>query len=398
MLPRAAAPDDGSAGPPLASRRQTRQNASHPTRERREAMDTTALAWGPCLLEPKRNPATEAWLRKETGTSPPWVRYYLGCPWVAKSVITLLPDNGLLVDLDFATADIVALVVSQENSCRYCYAVTRAQLRLLGMSEERMQALEQKLAAPALDSRGSAAVRFARRFARANPLALPSDLDELYRAGFSAGAARELAYVAAVIAYLNRLATFVAMPPQPWEQLADRWFVRIAQPLVAALVRRMKKRGRLTAAQMPDDVPFATVLQAFAGTPIAPALARTLHDAWESTLLPPRSRALMLAVIAHGLGSPSSCMEALRLAQRTGLSETELSAAVAQLGGPGVDERDRLLMQFARDTLWYEPQAIQQRTRDLLEHFGADVLLDAIGVAALGNAMCRLAAVLAPAA
>ena len=47
---------------------------------------------------------------------------------------------------------------------------------------------------------------------------------------------------------------------------------------------------------------------------------------------------------------------------------------------------------FARETVWYQPAGIQRRARALRDEIGAPQLLEAIGVLALANALCRLSA------
>lgn len=355
-------------------------------------------AWEPCLLEPIRNPVTEAWLRREAGSAPPFVRYFLGCPWIAKSLLTLNADHGVLAHIDFAIADIIALVVSQENSCRYCYAATRLQLRMLGLSEERLQALEQQLAGADLDPRTAAAVRFARHVARASPLAGAEAWAALRDAGFSEGEAAEIAFLAAIMAYFNRLSTMSALPPQLWEELADRWYMRLLQPLMAPMMRRMRRRGHVAAAVTPPAVPFGGLVLDLRASPAARALAAILGEAWNSPLLAPRAKLLMLAVIAHGLGGTRAQQEAARWAAQQGIGEAELPRLLAELGGSGRREPEPLLMEFARDSIWYEPQTLQQRTRGLREQIEGTALVEAMGIAALGNALCRLAAVLPAAA
>jgi hypothetical protein len=48
---------------------------------------------------------------------------------------------------------------------------------------------------------------------------------------------------------------------------------------------------------------------------------------------------------------------------------------------------------FARETVWYEPAVIQRRARALRDGLDSAQLLEAIGVAALANGLCRMAAV-----
>src|SRR5258708_13769229 len=185
------------------------------------------VRWDKCLLEAAPDRQAEATLRRETGSAPGWIRYFLSCPWLARAAIRLGIDNKILVHLDFQTVDLIGLVVSRENSCRYCYAVTRMALRVLGMSEERMQQLEQRLASGELEPKAAAAVRFGRRMTRAAPLVTPQDLEPLRVAGYSDAEIREIAFSVACIAFFNRLSTIPALPPHSWEQLSHRSFTRL---------------------------------------------------------------------------------------------------------------------------------------------------------------------------
>lgn len=348
------------------------------------------VAWEQCLLEPARDRAAEAYLRREAGSAPAWTRYFLAAPWLAKAMIRLAVDNGLLVCLDFATADLVALAVSQENSCRYCYAATRAQLRLLGMSEERIQRLEQQLARTELEPRAAAAVRYARRFARANPLATPRDLAPLRAAGFGDEEVREIAYVAASVDFFNRISTISALPPQGFEQAPDRWFVRWFQPLVARVVRGWRRRGQAVPPAPPPPGPCAELVRRYAGSPVAPALAEVLHDLWTSALLPRRCKALMFAVVGRGLGCRYSTLQACGMLRDEGMEDEAVDYVLAHLGGPQLDATESQLLAFARETIWYEPMKIQRRARTLREHVGTAPFVEAVGTVALANALCRL--------
>ncbi len=125
-----------------------------------------SVEWESCLLEPAHDPALEAYARRLTGLPHPAIRYFARVPWVARSMVQWLPEHGLLVELDLHLADLIGLVVSQENSCRFCYAAVRALLRIQGMSEERVQRLEQQLARVEVEPKLAAVVRFARRLSR----------------------------------------------------------------------------------------------------------------------------------------------------------------------------------------------------------------------------------------
>jgi AhpD family alkylhydroperoxidase len=75
------------------------------------------------------------------GIPNPAIRYFSAVPWLARAMVDLRPEYGLLVHLDADVADLVALAVSQENSCRFCYAAVRMLLWALGMSWARIQRL-----------------------------------------------------------------------------------------------------------------------------------------------------------------------------------------------------------------------------------------------------------------
>lgn len=352
------------------------------------------VSWDQCLLEPAPDRKAEAALRRETGAAPGWIRYFLGCPWLPKAAIRLGIDNKLLVDLDFPTVDLIALVVSQENSCRYCYAVTRMALRILGMSEERMQQLEQRLASGELEPKAAAAIRFARRMTRASPLVTPQDLESLRAAGFSDAQIREIAFSVACIAFFNRISTIPALPPQSWEQLADRWFMHLLRPMYARMVRGWRKHGQPASFARRPEGPFAGLLLQFEGSPIGPVLATVLNDLWASPILSRRSKALMFAVIGHGLGSQGSRDEVARVLEAEGLTPVDAEQILAHLGGPGLDADERALLAFARDTIWYEPIQIQRRARELRERLSTAQFVEALGVVSLANSLCRLCAAL----
>ena len=352
------------------------------------------VTWDECLLEPAPDRQAEAALRRETGSAPGWIRYFLSCPWLSRAAIRLGIDNRLLVHLDFPTVDLIGLVVSRENACRYCYAVTRMQLRILGMSEERVQQLEERLARGELEPKTAAAVHFARRMTRATPLVTPDDLEPLRSAGYTDTQIREMVFVVAFISFFNRISTFPALPPHSWEGYADRWVVRLLRPVYARMVRGWRQRGAPAAFTHAPTGPFAGVLMQFEGSPIGPTIATALAELWSSATLSSQCKALMFAVIGHGLGCQRSRSEMSRILEAEGVPQIEADAILTHLGGPGVGAVERALLSFARDTIWYEPIQIQRRARELRQCVSAAQFVEAIGVVALANALCRMCAAL----
>jgi alkylhydroperoxidase family enzyme len=81
--------------------------------------------WEACLLEPIHNPEAERRVRKAMGIVPPVVRYFLDSVWWPDAVVALDLVHTPLLHVSPDLAEMVALVVSQESACRYCFNMTR---------------------------------------------------------------------------------------------------------------------------------------------------------------------------------------------------------------------------------------------------------------------------------
>jgi alkylhydroperoxidase family enzyme len=115
---------------------------------------------------------------------------------------------------------------------------------------------------------------------------------------------------------------------------------------------------------------------------------------WDSPVLTRRSKLLMLAVIARGLGCRVCAVEIGEAVEREGLDQAALHEVLTHLEAPELDEAERLLVRFARETIWYEPATLQRRARALRSHLSPPQLIEAIGVAALANGLCRMGAII----
>ncbi len=87
--------------------------------------------------------------------------------------------------------------------------------------------------------------------------------------------------------------------------------------------------------------------------------------------------------------------EAGRALHEDGLKEAALTRVLTHLDAPELDPVERLLVPFARETIWYEPAPLQRRTRALHERLTGPQFMEAIGVASLANGLCRMGAVVA---
>jgi alkylhydroperoxidase family enzyme len=100
----------------------------------------------------------------------------------------------------------------------------------------------------------------------------------------------------------------------------------------------------------------------------------------------------MIAVIARGLGCEICTPEVSEALRREGLKESTLAQALTHLDAPELDDIERLLVPFARETIWYEPAPLQRRARMLRDRLSGPQLIEAIGVTSLANGLCRMGA------
>ena len=352
------------------------------------------IEWEDCLVETRRNPEMERYARQAYGLLPSWVAYFATCPWLVRTLVHISHTQLRLVYIDLDLAEFIALVVSQDNSCRYCYAANRALLKILGFPEERIRRLEQGLLTAELSPRHRAALEFARRVSRSNPMPSRLDLQPLRDVGYDDGAIKEIAFLTVVSVYQNRVSTLPAIPTESAEHLADLWYMRAFRPLFARFIHWKVRRGQPESLTPEERAgPFAYLVAALDGLPVAKTLRRMLDELWGSPCLPQRSKALVFAVVARGLGCPLSEREAVRLLHDHSLTAEDVEEILSHLASPKLDPIEAEIVPFARETIWYRPAPIQRRARKVREHLSTEQFLELVGAAALANAVCRLAVV-----
>jgi hypothetical protein len=91
--------------------------------------------------------------------------------------------------------------------------------------------------------------------------------------------------------------------------------------------------------------------------------AQTILDAaWDFDAIPRRTKALVAAVIARGLGDDLVLSEAWALAHENGVDAKDFDDALAHFTAAGLLEKEKMAIAFARETIWYEPAPMQRRT------------------------------------
>jgi AhpD family alkylhydroperoxidase len=352
------------------------------------------VAWESCLFEPKIDREIERYARRRMGVPMMTVRYFAAVPWVARVVVDLHPEFGLLMRLDPHTADLIGLIVSQENACRFCFAVVHASLWFQGMDQERIRRIERDLSQADLSPRARAAIDYARAQSRTGPAGARQAWSALRAAGYDAVERKEIAFVVALTDIANRVSTIAAVPVLPMERLPDQWAARLLRPLLGWLTGRRRVRGVPVETPAIDPAqPYGRLVAAFAGSPIAEALARTLDAMWSSPHLTRRCKLLIFAVVSRGLPCEVCELEISRALEGEGLDAATLAQLLGHLDAPGLSPVERALLPFARATLWYEPAKLQRQARTLRAALTPEQLIEASGVVALANGLCRMAAV-----
>jgi alkylhydroperoxidase family enzyme len=310
-------------------------------------------------------------------------------PWLAEAV-TSLSDPDRVSHAPFQLMGISYFVASQENACRYCYGMARAIMKIMGFAEKQIQDLEHE--ASLADGLTRQVVEFSRKLARSNPSPARKDQEALVAAGLSEEASCEIAANVVKACFANRIATFLALPPnEAIEKLPNGLLGRIRTLLLG---RKFGSRRVPPPAGYRNEGPCARTIAAAGRNPTA-AWLRALTDGWfGSPLLPQRSKLLILAVIARQLGSRLCEEEAADGLAREGLAAQDTQALLATLSPASMTDLESRLVRWTRETVWYEPRAIQDSTRRLLADVGEQRALEALGSAALCNTLARLALVL----
>jgi alkylhydroperoxidase family enzyme len=324
--------------------------------------------------------------KKRIGGVLPCLMYVTPAPWVFEQIVDVVR-----APIYAAPAELKELAVwatAYENSCRYCYGAGRAILRLMGKSEAWIERVERDAQLADLDDRQRGVLELARRLARSNPRPARAERVALAKL-YGDQAAVELAYAIAGACFMNRVSTLLRVPPDTaTERFASRWFVPIIRPLIRAMIARPAPRPP----EVPLDGPYAPVLEAMGRIPVSFTVRRTIDRALASTILPRRAKLLVLAVVARSMPCTHCELQAVELLAADGLDRSELDEILKNLGSPRLTPIEQALIGIARESLRYDPTALQERiARELVPILTSAQLVEAVGVLALANMIVRLA-------
>jgi AhpD family alkylhydroperoxidase len=350
------------------------------------------VEWAECLVPAGPvPPALLAEVRRRLRVVPGWLPRLAPCPWVVHAVCGILAHP--LAHVPTRLVDFMSLVVSQDNSCRYCYGAQRALLRIHGYREDEIARLERDFHLADVTPAERAAIDFARLLSRADPRPGAREIRHLRDAGLSPAACAEVALAAAASVFQNRLSTLLALPPdRDFESLVERPLFRVVRPLIAWRLRSVPKRP--APLPEPNDGPCAPIVAALDGSPSARLVRLMIDEAWASAVLPRRTKALVLAVTARALGCEHGVAEARRLLAAEGMPAAEVDGVLATLAAPSLDAREGRLVPLARETAHYQVPVIQRRMREATVGLSPAEIVEAAGTMALANAVCRLSVLL----
>jgi alkylhydroperoxidase family enzyme len=307
-------------------------------------------------------------------------------PWIGD---VLVSDPIKFSYVTFQLIGITYFVTSQENSCRYCYGTARAMMQIWGYGEKQIRDLEQQ--ATLADGITRKVVEFARKLAKSNPSPARDDREALIAGGLSPDVTSEIAACVAEACFANRIATFLALPPNlAVERIPTSLFGRLILPLIR---KRLLPRKMAPPQDFRNEGPCAPIIAAAGRTPLAVWLRRVTDGCMSSPVIPRRSKGLMLAVIARQLGSRLCEEETRESLTADGMPAEDVQAILSTLSSPAMNGVEERLLRWTRETVWYEPRVIQNSTRRLLGEVGPEIAVEAIGTAALSNTLARLSLV-----
>ena len=347
------------------------------------------IDWAEPVLPMPTDPQWAAELVSTLGSAAPCQMMAAQSPWIRRTLQQVIQARFLPATPEQVW--LVILVTSQENACRYCYGAARGTLRLMGLDEARIDAVERDVKLAGSDPRERAILAYARKLSRSSPRPVRDDVAVLVDLGCEEELVNELAAAVVLSCFLNRCATFLAVPlvgPEP-EAPSPGLLGRVR----GAIKRRLEPRYPVPIAPGPPPEPggpFGDLVELLSGSESARILDRALRGAFESRVLPFRTKAWIFAVTARAL-SCSMCEAGSRsMLEDEGFEPDRITSVIDSLGGPELDETEKILLPWVRETVHYQTEAIQRKTHELAKRIDPMVLLEAVGVASLANACARL--------
>jgi alkylhydroperoxidase family enzyme len=350
------------------------------------------VGWAEPVLPPVVDLQFTAELKQRFGRDMP------GSPYIARSVWL---RNAVMANASLHPRHtterlqwLATLVTSQENSCRYCYGAARAYLKMLGVDDAQLDHVERDMKMAGADDKERALLHFCRNLSRSNPRPARSELDALVASGYSALTVVEIAFAVAATCFNNRVATFLALPLDSGQDVVPGANDRLLKRVLFSF-KKLAGHVRPRPAEVPPrsprlDGPYSGIVALINGTDGAGTLDDAVRGAFATRVLPVRTKAWVFAIVARGLDCKVCDQESARLLTAEGVTATAQERILASLSGPELDATERVLLPWVRETIHYQTEVMQRKTRELRGRLDDGVVLEAIGLAALANTCARL--------
>jgi alkylhydroperoxidase family enzyme len=344
------------------------------------------------LLKPMPDLAWERQSTKRLGFCSNIAKYLTPVRWMLQA--DELMHARVTPNVPLNLGKLISLVVAMDSSCRHCYGAFRSMLKIMGYSEATIRHLEESFAVDGLSEKERAALEFARKVSHSAPRPSADDLQNLKALGYSSVEIAELAYLSANNASANRLATLLALPPDPLEEIEANWFDKMKRPFtrkdfMAALSPIFKVDGPPA-----YSGPGERVLRVFEESPARAALATVLSGAWESPITSRQVKALIFGVVARGLGCAGCEAEAAEALKKEGWTTTEIKQVMTHLNSDRLEPFELKVLSFARETVRYQTRRIQEIAQRFAAGLEREVLVEVVGLVSYANGLARLSILL----
>jgi alkylhydroperoxidase family enzyme len=345
------------------------------------------IEWGEPVVQLVDDPEWTAEIKRTLGPKALAFRYLGPSKWLRE--LALRGSSGRNSYADERISMLASLVTAQENSCRFCYGAARAFLKMIGLSDKEIDEVEHDVKTAGADEKERELLHFCRDLSRSNPRPSRAQVERLVSLGYEPLAMVEIAFTVAGACLSNRLATFLALPVS-----TDM------EEFKPTLMMRLMMRGKRLFNPLPpppprenlppDEYPFSEVVALLKGTNGVPMVHDALVGAFASPVLPVRTKAWIFAVVARALDCGMCERIATKLLEREGVPAEVHARVLSALSGPELDETEKILLPWVRETAHYQTEVMQRKTRELGKRVGDDVVLEAIGLAAMANACARI--------
>ncbi|PCI27612.1 MAG: hypothetical protein COB67_08200, partial [SAR324 cluster bacterium] len=154
-------------------------------------------------------------------------------PWIIKGLLEF--DQIPITHIDFRLADMILMIISRENTCRFCYGASRSMLKITGMKENKIREMESDLFSSTLNKKEKAALSFVQVMSQSP--AKWSEKKDLLKNNeeWSQEAWTEIALIGMRSQLWNKIFTLTAAQPP----LIEKRLQSIFAPLFSFIVKRM---------------------------------------------------------------------------------------------------------------------------------------------------------------